>query len=490
VVANCSFEATHDDATSLRLPTATPTALAPSCAVNGGRRLRSLRRLASILLSPRGDEGGKAVSMRFIANPCPIALSWLHTSVLVLSGLALTACTDPADDLTYGQTESAISVGTAVSSTCSTSSVRGLAVQIAREVDCMAPASLAKFTATSKITFTSSAVLPFLHGGAKTDLGAVAQNNPLRVNSGYRTIAQQYLLYRWSRAHRCGISIAALPGRSNHESGRAVDLSNWSTRVGAMANHHWAHDVPGDPVHFDHLSSPDNRGKDVRAFQRLWNRNHPSDKIAVDGDYGPQTADRLRRAPAKGFAKGAQCSSALVLPEDGVAPEVDLLAIEGPERIDPDARTHYVLSVANPSDADWPASAHLVIADGTASPLYDDATWVSATDLGEIGVSVPAHGDAEVDIDLRTPMVTEETPLSLDLALVAGVTQLGTFQLALTVTPNGDAGTSSEDSEADEDDGVVGDEDGVVIDDGGCNAGGSASAWLLVLLVGLRRRRR
>jgi len=39
--------------------------------------------------------------------------------------------------------------------------------------------------------------------------------------------------------------------------------------ITSMANRGWAHDVPGDPVHFDHLSSPDIRGKDVLAFQRL-----------------------------------------------------------------------------------------------------------------------------------------------------------------------------------------------------------------------------
>jgi uncharacterized protein (TIGR03382 family) len=333
-------------------------------------------------------------------------------------------------------------------------------------------------------------VLPFLHGGAKQDLIDVARNNPLRVNSGYRTIAQQYLLYRWSRAGRCGISIAALPGSSNHESGRAVDLANWSTRVGAMANHHWSHSVPGDPVHFDHLGSPDNRGKDVRAFQRLWNRNHPNDKIAVDGDFGPRTADRLRRSPAKGFAKGALCSASLEVP-DGVAPELDLLAIDGPERVDPATRVHYVLAIANPTAVEWPATARLVVASGLASPLFDEPTWTSPTDVGEIGLAIPAQGDAEVDIDVAAPLVAEETPFTLDLALVDGTAQLGTFQLAFTVTPNGDAGTSSENGEIDEDSGdVVADEDGVVLDDGGCNAGGGSGAWLALALAGLVARRR
>ena len=144
-----------------------------------------------------------------------------------------------------------------------------------------------------------------MHSSARADLVKAGNSARVQVNSGYRTVAQQYLLYRWFKEGRCGITAAALPGRSNHESGRAVDIQNWSSRVTTMRNHGWAHTVPGDPVHFDNLGSPDNRGKDVTAFQRLWNRNHPSDKISVDGDYGPQTAARLKKAPAAGFAKGA-----------------------------------------------------------------------------------------------------------------------------------------------------------------------------------------
>ena len=127
----------------------------------------------------------------------------------------------------------------------------------------------------------------------------------VQVNSAFRTVAQQYLLYQWNQLGRCGITAAATPGRSNHESGRAVDLANYSSVISVMSAHGWAHDVAGDPVHFDHLSSPDLRGKDVLAFQRLWNRNNPRDRIAEDGVYGPQTAARIARSPAAGFRVGA-----------------------------------------------------------------------------------------------------------------------------------------------------------------------------------------
>jgi len=227
---------------------------------------------------------------------------------IVLAALVVTACTQP-EDITYGESSSEISVGTAVTSSCSTATVRGLSIQIAQEVECMSPTSLVKLSPTTRIKFASSAVLPYMHSRAKADLVSAANVASLSVNSGYRTVAQQYLLYRWDQLGRCGIAVAATPGNSNHESGRAVDLGNWSSRVGVMGSHHWSHSVPGDPVHFDNTRSPDNRGQDVKAFQRLWNRNHPGDKISVDGDYGPQTAARLKKSPGTGFAKGAFCKA-------------------------------------------------------------------------------------------------------------------------------------------------------------------------------------
>jgi uncharacterized protein (TIGR03382 family) len=414
----------------------------------------------------------------------------LHTVVMIMG---LGACVSPDDPVDYGQTESAISVNTAVSTSCSTAIVRGLSVQIAQEVNCSSPGSLVKFSSSSKIKFSSNAVLPYLHASAKADLVSVGAAHPLQVNSGYRTVAQQYLLARWHAAGRCGITVVAAPGTSNHESGRAIDLANWSTRVSAMGARHWAHDVPGDPVHFDHLTSPDNRGKDVRAFQRLWNRNHPSDTISVDGDYGPQTAARLRLAPAQGFAKGACGSTARFAPVEGEpAPELDLLSIDGPDFVAPGVPTHYTITISNPTATDWPATTRLVVADQTESELFDVATWVSPGEVGPIGVVVPAGGLAELDVDLVAPQVAEETPFSVTLAVIGDAGSIGTFDLAVTATPNGDVARSAD--SGDVDDGDQSDEldaDGVPRATGGCNTGG-ATGGLTLLVAGLfviRRRR-
>lgn len=209
---------------------------------------------------------------------------------------------------------------------CSTADVLVLSQQIAEEVDCMLPGQLVRFEAGPTIEFAGSAILPYLGADAREDLYAAAAaggGNVVQVTSAFRTVVQQFLLRRWFELGRCGITAAAEPGQSNHESGRALDLSNFSEWVTIFGGHGWDHSVPGDPVHFDHLASPDIRGADILAFQRLWNRNAPDDLIDEDGAYGPTTEARVKRAPAEGFGIGATCASARVgeLPRGGPALE-------------------------------------------------------------------------------------------------------------------------------------------------------------------------
>ncbi len=208
-------------------------------------------------------------------------------------------------------------VGTPVSSfestSCATSVVLALSIQIAEEVDCLMPGQLVPFPESAEIEFTGSAVLPYLSEVARAALieaAATGAGGPIKITSAFRTVAQQYLLRRWFELGRCGITAAAEPGRSNHESGRALDISNYSEWIATFDTHGWSHDVPGDPVHFDHRASPDIRGADILAFQRLWTRNAPDDPIAEDGAYGAMTEERLARAPAEGFGIGASCGAA------------------------------------------------------------------------------------------------------------------------------------------------------------------------------------
>jgi hypothetical protein len=234
-----------------------------------------------------------------------------------LATLALSACAtggeddfeeeddyvDPGVQATDGKTDASSSVQSVVSATCSTAPVRGLSLQIAEEMRCLAPGLLVPFNETSTIQFTTQAVLPYLSADTAAALAGVGT---LEINSSLRSVAQQYLIRKWRDAGRCGIRAAASPGRSNHETGRAVDLDNDTQAKRAMLRAGFS-TLRNDPVHFEHLDSPDLRSTNVQAFQRLWNRNHPEDRIAETGTYTTQTAVRLGRAPAGGFRIGADC---------------------------------------------------------------------------------------------------------------------------------------------------------------------------------------
>jgi hypothetical protein len=221
--------------------------------------------------------------------------------------IVLAACA--AQDRDPGGSIAGTPVSSFEANTCSTEVVIALARQIIDEIDCMMPGQFARFEPGPMIMFSGGAILPYLDADARDDLyGAAAEGTvAMRVTSAFRTVVQQYLLRTWFEGGRCNIAAASAPGESNHETGRALDIGNYEDWVTILAAHGWAHSIPDDPVHFDHLASPDARGADVLAFQRLWNRNAPDDPIDEDGTYGPATASRIQRAPAQGFGLGALC---------------------------------------------------------------------------------------------------------------------------------------------------------------------------------------
>lgn len=217
------------------------------------------------------------------------------------------ACGGSPDD------EDSPTVAELIPSGCSTAVVLGLSLQIAEEIACMQPGALVSLAEGDGLVFADEAVLPFVSADGRSDLRAALANEggEIVINSGFRTVVQQYLLYEWFDAGQCGIAAAAVPGSSNHESGRAIDIANYMEWSSVLPRYGWEQTVPGDPVHFDHLDSPDNRGLDVLAFQVLWNRNNPDDWIDEDGLYGPMTQARLEQSPADGFDTGADCQAVL-----------------------------------------------------------------------------------------------------------------------------------------------------------------------------------
>lgn len=242
-------------------------------------------------------------------------------AVLVLFGVA--ACVSPtgedADDVheePVGEVSSALSasdpVSSAVSQACSTTAVKGLATQLVEEIQCLRPNTMKKIDGTPGLAL-GAAVFPYLQTPAANALIAAqkARGVTMSINSGLRTLPQQYLLYRWYQTGRCGIGLAARPGTSNHESAVAVDINDNASWRTAMQGKSFRWLGSNDPVHFDYIGggTVDLRGLSVKAFQRLWNRNNPADKIAEDGVYGPATEARLAKSPVGGFAQGASCNN-------------------------------------------------------------------------------------------------------------------------------------------------------------------------------------
>jgi hypothetical protein len=135
----------------------------------------------------------------------------------------------------------------------------------------------------------------------------------MSISSSTRATAQQYVLYYWYSNGRCTgvVSLAAQPGRSNHESGVAIDVPAYGTWKSKLTARGFAWFGSSDAVHFDYRGSGavDIRPLAVKAFQRLWNRNNPNDRIGEDGAWGPATASRMDKAPAGGFAIGPQCGT-------------------------------------------------------------------------------------------------------------------------------------------------------------------------------------
>jgi N-acetylmuramoyl-L-alanine amidase len=124
---------------------------------------------------------------------------------------------------------------------------------------------------------------------------------PMQINSAYRTLAQQMLLYNGRFDNPNPV---AKPGRSNHQTGLAIDIDDPRGWEPFLTNHGWE-PLGGDPPHFDYQGGGtiDVRSKSILAFQQLWNKNNPNDQIDEDGGFGSQTEDALNRSPANGFAK-------------------------------------------------------------------------------------------------------------------------------------------------------------------------------------------
>ncbi len=189
---------------------------------------------------------------------------------------------------------------------CTTGGVQGLSSQLVVAQICIRPDVFARVSGPN-ISFTTPWAHPLMSVSARNAFVNASHAASLSVASMFRTIADQYELY-----YSDACILAAPPGESNHESGRAVDLNNWSSVISEMVAAGCEHPLPTtDPAHFQ-CPGADYRADSIRAFQHLWNVNHPADTIPEDGVYGASTGSRLARSPAGGFP-----TSGCVVDRDG-----------------------------------------------------------------------------------------------------------------------------------------------------------------------------
>lgn len=184
---------------------------------------------------------------------------------------------------------------------CETTPVRGLDQQLIDEVNVIVPNTLVSIEDLD-VKLIGSSVWPLLQLPAKEALGQaiVERGATLEVNSGYRPVAGQFVLFQ--NGSECNFTVAAV-GNSNHQSGLALDIEDNAGWRPFLERHGWQWFGPEDDVHFDFVQGGQDIGSTaVLAFQRLWNRNNASDPIVEDGIYGEQTEIRLGNSPAEGFA--------------------------------------------------------------------------------------------------------------------------------------------------------------------------------------------
>jgi D-alanyl-D-alanine carboxypeptidase len=201
-------------------------------------------------------------------------------------------------------------VQAAAAESCTTASVDGLSRQIIAQGRCFKPNAFVPLPPRPNLVIASQ-VFPYLEKEAHTKLLKALDSRPntkMTINSALRTVAQQYLVWRWSANKRCGVPLATRPGESNHEIGLAIDIAeaaSWRPTLEAQ-NFRWL--GASDRVHFDYKGGAAKAtATDVLAFQMLWNKNHPEDKISQDGRYTPATEERLKRSPPDGFRVGPSC---------------------------------------------------------------------------------------------------------------------------------------------------------------------------------------
>jgi N-acetylmuramoyl-L-alanine amidase len=183
----------------------------------------------------------------------------------------------------------------------STSIVNALSQQLIYQIQLLEPGKFASFEDLN--VDLDNAAFPYVQASAREALASAIANRgqTMEINSSYRTVAQQMLLYndRFNNPNP-----VAEPGKSNHQTGLAIDIEDPRGWDSYLIEQGWE-PLPGDDPHFDYKGDDvdDFRATAILAFQKLWNLNNPSSPIDEDGCFGPGTESALLQTPATGFLK-------------------------------------------------------------------------------------------------------------------------------------------------------------------------------------------
>ena len=116
-----------------------------------------------------------------------------------------------------------------------------------------APYAMSVITVGGKAT-----AKPTAHAFLKMQQAADAAGATLSINSGFRTQAEQQVLYKCYQTGSCNSgNLAARPGYSNHQNGRALDLAtgDWAWVANNAARFGFKRTVPTERWHYEFFGS-------------------------------------------------------------------------------------------------------------------------------------------------------------------------------------------------------------------------------------------
>lgn len=193
---------------------------------------------------------------------------------------------------------------------CSTGGIRALDLQLIAQIQRIAPGVLVRCDHLP--VALGAGCHPYLQAPAveALDKAIRLRSRQMKVNSAYRTLAQQAVLYAHYKNRRCGIRAAALPGRSNHNTALAIDVEDADQWRPYLERFGWDWIGSFDPMHFDFEGFG---GKNINyfsilAFQQIWNRNYPKLARSEDGTWGGATEQALMQTLISGFGLGSTVS--------------------------------------------------------------------------------------------------------------------------------------------------------------------------------------